>query len=130
MDPFYAVKNLSAEVWKYSKVSNTQSDICVVAFFHRTFSNFFSCTTDTERVMLSLRDKEMFDFLEKLENNFNGQTGYFCSDTVFNFSNNVLSEYKIKVLEKVLASIRKESNEPEVGKVLRFLTNLSTLYKR
>ena len=42
--------------------------------------------------------------------------GYFCSDTVFNLSNKVLTEDEIKVLEKGLdfAPIQRKVNEPEL----------------
>ena len=43
-------------------------------------------------------------------------TGYFCSDTLFNLSNRVLSDNEIKVLEKGLdlAPIQRKINEPEL----------------
>ena len=41
---------------------------------------------------------------------------YFCSDTVFNLSNKVLTEHEIKVLEKRLdfAPIQRKVNEAEL----------------
>ena len=44
--------------------------------------------------------------------------GYFCSDTVFNLSNRVLSDSEIKVLEKCLdfAPIQGKIDEPELSK--------------
>ena len=44
--------------------------------------------------------------------------GHFCSDTVFNLSNRVLSEHEIKVLEKGLdfAPIQRKINEPGLRK--------------
>ena len=44
--------------------------------------------------------------------------GYFCSDTVFNLSNRVLSDSEIKELEKGLdfAPIQRKINEPELRK--------------
>ena len=44
--------------------------------------------------------------------------GYFCSDTVFNLGNRVLSEEEIKVLEKGFdfAPIQRKINEPELCK--------------
>ena len=43
-------------------------------------------------------------------------SGYFCSDTVFNFIKRVLSETEIKILEKDFdyAPIQREINEPEL----------------
>ena len=45
--------------------------------------------------------------------NENRLTGYFCSDTIFNLSNRVLSDSEIKVLEKGLdfAPIQRKINE-------------------
>ena len=42
-------------------------------------------------------------------------TGYFCSDTVFNLSDKVLTDLEIKVLEKGLdfAPIQRKINGPE-----------------
>ena len=44
--------------------------------------------------------------------------GHFCSDTVFNLSNRVLSEEEIQVLEKGLdfAPIQRKIHEPELRK--------------
>ena len=46
----------------------------------------------------------------------NTLTGYFCSDTIYNLSNRVLSDNEIKVLEKGLdfAPIQRKINEPEL----------------
>ena len=43
-------------------------------------------------------------------------SGYFCSETVFNLSNRVLSDAEIRVLEKRLdyAPIQRKINEPEL----------------
>ena len=71
------------------------------------------------------------EILEELENNANANftgfehkydtddsrmKGYFCSDTIFNISNKVLTGDEIKVLEKVLdfALIQREAREPEL----------------
>ena len=45
-------------------------------------------------------------------------TNYFCSDTVFNLSDKVLTDLEIKVLEKGLdfAPIQRKINEPESKK--------------
>ena len=81
--------------------------------------------------MLSTQDIEVLEILEELESNTNANftgckhkyntddsrmKGYFCSDTVFNLSNKVLTEDEIKVLEKGLdfAPIQRKVNEPEL----------------
>ena len=81
--------------------------------------------------MLSTQDMEVLEILEELENNANvnftgckhkyntddsRMKGYFCSDTVFNLSNKVLTEDEIKVLEKSLdfVPIQRKVNEPEL----------------
>ena len=77
------------------------------------------------------QDEEMLKILEKLHSSNsetsvmgissitsdeNRLTGYFCSDTIFNLSNRVLSDNKIKVLEKGLdfAPLHKKINEPDL----------------
>ena len=122
---------LSAAGSKFSKVSNTPPNICVnTSLFHNS-SNFVLETTETESVLLSTQDMEVLEILEELENNANANftgcehkyntddsrmKGYFCSDTVFNLSNKVLTEDEIKVLEKGLdfAPIQRKVNEPEL----------------
>ena len=60
--------------------------------------------------MLSTQNNEMSSISEELENkidmsNINSQsklTGYFCSNTIFNLSQNVLPDTEIKILEKDL----------------------------
>ena len=78
-------------------------------------SNFVSENTETELVMLTTQDMEVLKILEELENNANANStgcehkyntddsrmkGCFCSDTVFNLSNKVLTEDEVKVLER------------------------------
>ena len=122
---------LSAEISKFSKVSNTPSDVCVDTSLSHNSSNFLSGTTDTDPVMLSTQDMEVLKILEELESNANGNftgyehkfntddsrmKGYFSSGTVFNLSNKFLTEDEIKVLEKGLdfAPIQRKVNEPEL----------------
>ena len=81
--------------------------------------------------MLPTQDMEVLETLEEMESNANANftgcehkyntddsrmKGYFCSDTVFNLSNKVLTEDEIKVLEKGLdfAPIQRKVNEPEL----------------
>ena len=122
---------LSAKVSKFSKVSNTPPDVFAdTSLFHNS-SNFVSWTTETEPVMLSTQDMEVLEILEELKGNvsanFTGyknkynidhsrMKGYFCSDTVFNLSNKVLTEDEMKVFEKGLdfAPIQRKVNEPEL----------------
>ena len=81
--------------------------------------------------MESTQEREFLDILEELKKHEPcisdiGTTGtrderlqrHFCSDTVFNLSNRVLSENKIKLLEKGLdfAPIHRKINEPELRK--------------
>ena len=118
---------LSAEVSKFSKYSK---DVCVDTSLSYN-SNFVSGTTETEPVMLSTQDMKVLEILEELENNSNanftgGERNYniddsrmkgnFCSDTVFNLSNKVLTEDEIKVSERGLdfAPIQRKVNEPEL----------------
>ena len=92
---------LSAEVSKFSKVSNTPPDVFVDTSLSHNSSNFVFGTTETEPVMLSTQDMEVLKILEELECNANGDftgcehkyntddsrmKGYFCSDTAFNLS--------------------------------------------
>ena len=91
--------------------------------------------------MLSTQDIEVLEILEELESNTNANftgckhkyntddsrmKGYFCSDTVFNLSNKVLTEDEIKVLEKGLdfAPIQRKVNEPELRQNLRIFVDL------
>ena len=79
----------------------------------------------------STQDREFLDILEKLQKHEPCITdirtasmrderlqGHFCSDTVFNLSNRVLSENEIKVLEKGLdfAPTQRKIDEPELRK--------------
>ena len=122
---------LNTEASKFSKVSNTPPDVCVDTSLSDNSSNFVSGTTESEPVMLSTQDMEVLEILEELESNTNDNftgcehkyntddsrmKGYFCSDTVFNLSNKVLTEEEIKVLQKGLdfAPIQRKLNEPEL----------------
>ena len=79
-----------------------------------------------DSMAFSTQDRELVSILEDLQNiDFIGPNsctetsrlkGYFCSETVFNLSKNVLTEAKNKVLEKVLdyAPIQNKVNEPEL----------------
>ena len=85
-----------------------------------------SVTSQKDFIELSLQDEELFSILGDLQHNempgninvSNRIQGYFCSDIVFNLSKKVLSETKIKVLEKGLdfAPIQNKINESELRK--------------
>ena len=122
---------LSAEVSKFFKVSNTPPDVCVDTSLSHNSSNFVSGTTEIKPVILSTQNMEVLEFLEELESNSNANCtgcehryntddsrmkGCFCSDTVFNLSNKVLTEDEIKVLEKGLdfSPIQKKVNKPKL----------------
>ena len=76
---------------------------------------------------LTSQDRELVSILDELQNvsvtgpsnntDSTGLTGYFCSGTVFNLSNRVLSDAEIKVLEKGLdyAPIQNKINELELS---------------
>ena len=77
--------------------------------------------------VISSQDDELLRILQDLQNELHVNDssassdesrirGYFCSDTIFNLSNRVLSEDEIKVLEKGLdfAPIQRKVNEPEL----------------
>ena len=109
----------------------TPPNFCVDTSLSHHSSNFVPGTTETEPVLLSTQDMEVLEILEELENNANANftgcehkyntddsrmKGYFCSDTIFNLSNKVLTEDEIKVLEKGLdfAPIQRKVNKPEL----------------
>ena len=122
---------LNAEVSKFSKVSNTPPDVCAYTSLSHNSSNFVSGTTETEPVAIYTRHGCVRNFRRigrcNASANFTGykhkyniddsrMKRYFCSDTVFNLSNKVLTEDEIKVLEKGLdfAPIQRKVNEPEL----------------
>ena len=77
-----------------------------------------------EEEILSTQDREILSILEELENkndmsNINSQsrlTGHFYSNTDFDLSQKILSDTKIKVLQKRLdcAPVQIKVNEPEL----------------
>ena len=79
-----------------------------------------------ETEIFSTQDRELTSISEDLENIDNKReanateetrlSGYFCSDTIFNLSQKVLTDSEIKVLEKGLdyAPIQSKINEPEL----------------
>ena len=105
---------MSAEVSKFSKVSNTQPDVCVDTSLSHSSFKFLSGTAETEPVMLSRQNIKMLGILEDLKNTANanftgcehntygsrmkGYLSYFCLDTVFNLYSKVVTEDEIKAL--------------------------------
>ena len=85
-----------------------------------------SLVESNETEFFSTQDRELASILEDLENIDNNReanateknrlSGYFCSDTIFNLSRKVLTDSKIKVLEKGLdyVPIQSKINEPEL----------------
>ena len=69
------------------------------------------------QILQDLGSVNCFDINSNLSDN-SRLRGYFCSDTVFNLSQRVLSETEIKILEKGLdfAPIQRKVNEPELRK--------------
>ena len=111
-------------------ISNNPPNVCVDTYLSHNSSNFVSVTTETEPGMLSTQDMDMLEILEELENSSNANfiggeqkyntddsimKVYFCLHTVFNLSNNVLTD-EIKVVEKGLdfSPIQRKVNEPEL----------------
>ena len=58
---------LSAEVSKFSKVSNTPPDGCVDTSLSYNCSNLVSGTAEAQSVMLSTQNMEVLEILEELE---------------------------------------------------------------
>ena len=84
-----------------------------------------SIAVEGNPTILSSQNEEIFSILEALQrkskafNNSNDRiSGYFCSDTVLNLSEKVLTDIEIKVLEKALdyAPIQNKINELELRK--------------
>ena len=95
--------------------------------FAEMLNSFNSLKNSTpESLGLTSQDRELASILDELQNvsvtgpsnntDSTRLTGYFCSETVFNLSNRVLSDAEIKVLEKGLdyAPIQNKINEPEL----------------
>ena len=81
--------------------------------------NEFINTSDEVSVTPNVHRNRLDYFIHQKKNTSttdNRLSGYFCSETVFNLSNWVLTDTKTKVLEKGLdfAPIQKKLNEPEL----------------
>ena len=101
--------DLQGEENNSSKTGTSAPDVCTKSTQSLNHSRGLEEESDT---VLSTQNKEMSSISEELENkidmsNINSQsklTGYFCSNTIFNLSRNVLPDTEIKILEKDLQS--------------------------
>ena len=101
--------DLQGEENNSSKTGTSAPDVCTKSTQSLSHSRGLEEESDT---VLSTQNKEMSSISEELENkidmsNINSQsklTGYFCSNTIFNLSQNVLPDTEIKILEKDLQS--------------------------
>ena len=92
---------------------------------HNASSSSIRSTCASTDLSLDTQDEEILNILEELQGSANQRvecteqcrlTGNFVSDTVFSLSNKILSDTKIRVLEKGLnfAPIQNKLNEPEL----------------
>ena len=93
---------------KSSKIQNSPPDLCTDSSSSGNTSSNVSLNVESEKVF-STQDEEFLEILEELQKPTKGTIdendrleGYFCSDTVFNLSNKILSDSEIKLLEKGL----------------------------
>ena len=116
-----------------SKVTTSPPILTVDSSSAMNHSNFYA--SEVKEEIINTLDREFLSVLEDLmdlddllhsqNKNINAKvtsecriSGYFCSDTVFNLSQRVLTETEIKVLEKDLdyAPIQKKINKLELRK--------------
>ena len=106
-----------------SKIEISPPKVCTNPASSSNASDFIAVVDNP--TILSSQDEEILSILEELQrkspskasNNSNDCIpGYFCSDTVFNLSEKVLTDIEIKVLEKALdyAHIQNNINEPQL----------------
>ena len=93
---------------KSSKIQNSPPDIYTDNSSSGNASSNVSLNVESEKVF-STQDEELLEILEELQKPTMGTIdendrleGHFCSDTVFNLSNKILSDSEIKLLEKGL----------------------------
>ena len=116
---------LKDEAKNDSKIEISPPSICTSSAETQNSSHSFDqSAADTE--YFTSQDRELISILEELQNNTvtasqnstetTRLAGHFCSDTVFNLSNRVLTDAGISVLEKGLdyAPIQNKINEPEL----------------
>ena len=118
---------LEDELKNTSKVEISPPKVCTNPTSSSNVSD--SIVVEDNPTILSSQDEEILSILEELQrkspskasNNSNDRiSGYFCSGTVFNLSEKVLTDIEIKVLEKGLdyAPMQNKINEPELRKDL------------
>ena len=107
-----------------AKMETTRPMLCTNSSECQNSSCLLVESNETE--IFSTQDRELASILEDLENIDNNReanateknrlSGYFCTDTIFNLSRNVLRDSEIKVLQKGLdyAPIQSKINEPEL----------------
>ena len=114
---------LEDELNNTSKVDISPPKVCTNSTSSSNASD--SIAVEGNPTILSSQNEEIFSILEALQrkskafNNSNDRiSGYFCSDTVLNLSEKVLTDIEIKVLEKALdyAPIQNKINELELRK--------------
>ena len=112
---------LEDELNNTSKVEISPPKVCTNSASSSNASD--SIAVEDNPTILSSQNEEIFSILEELQrkskafNNSNDRiSGYFCSDTVLNLSEKVLTDIEIKVLEKALdyAPIQNKINELEL----------------
>ena len=108
-----------------SVVQNSSSSVNISVGLHEDDNevlkilNEFLNTSDEASVSPNVHRNRLDTFIHQKKNvttTDNRLSGYFCSETIFNLSNRVLTDTEIKVLEKGLdfAPIQKKLNEPEL----------------
>ena len=115
-----------------SAVQNTSSSVNISAGLDEDdykvlkILNEFLNTSDEASFSPNVHRNRLDTFIHQKKNvttTDNRLSGYFCSETIFNLSNRVLTDTEIKVLEKGLdfAPIQKKLNEPELKQALNIL---------
>ena len=114
---------LKDEAKNDSKIEISHPSICTNSAEILNSSNSFDQSVADTKYFTS-QDRELISILEELQNNTvtvshnstetTRLTGHFCSDTVINLSNRVLTDAEISVLGKGLdyAPIQNKINEP------------------
>ena len=115
---------LETEQTDFSKIKTTPPTLCTNSSECQNSSCSLVESNETE--FFSTQDRELASILEDLENIDNNReanatektrlSGYFCSETIFNLSQKVLTNSEIKVLEEGLdyATIQSKIKEPEL----------------
>ena len=94
---------------KSSKIENSPPDFCTDS--SSSGNAYWNVSLNVKsKKNFSAQDEELLEILEELQKPTKGTIGesdrpegYFCSDTVFNLSNRILSNSENKILEQGLA---------------------------